>query len=115
MTVLPRRIAGDAPGSKRAPVLRDIAGEDRVALVEPIGPNLEWVIPAMPEVAGPELFGFPAQVGFFGFARLKGGVTEELGVPLADTEFPGNFGAAEFALALVPAAIHGPVPCERGA
>src|SRR2546425_7301564 len=73
------------------------------------------IIPAMPAFPGAELPGFPPQVRGFGLADLKSAVAEELRVPFGETELPRHDGAAPFALPLVPAAIHRPVPGERRA
>ena len=77
--------------------------------------DLVGIIPAMPELAGAELPGLPAQVRLLHLADPEGPVAEELGVPLGEAELPGHPRAAERPLALVPAAVHGPVPGERGA
>src|SRR4051812_47113133 len=69
----------------------------------------------MPEVPSAKLFCFPTQIRLLSVADGISAITEELRVPFGETEFPGNFGAAEFPLALVPTAIHGPIPRERRA
>ena len=69
----------------------------------------------MPELAGPELLGLPAQVRLLRLADLEGPVAEELRVPLGQAELPRHLRAAELPLALVPAAVHRPVPGERRA
>ena len=67
----------------------------------------------MPEVAFPELLRLPAQVRLFGLAGRERAVAEELRVPFGQTEFPRHRGAAELPLAVVPPAVHRPVPRER--
>src|SRR5262249_15205837 len=52
--VFPRGVRGDPPGSVGAPVVRDVPGEDLLPVVEVARPHGARVIPAVPEVAGPE-------------------------------------------------------------
>src|SRR6266496_6595882 len=70
------------------------------------------IIPSMPDLPVAELPGFPPQVRGFGFADLISAVAKELRVPFGETELPRHDGAAPFALSLIPAAIHRPVPGE---
>ncbi len=105
VTVLPGGDGGEAPGAEGAEVVGKVGGEDGVAFIEGRGADLVGVIPAVPEFAVAELLGFPAEVGFFGFAGVVGGVADELGVPFCEAEFPGDLGTAELALAAVPAAV----------
>src|SRR5207244_13477099 len=71
-----------------------------------------WVIPSVPEVAGPELPSLPAQVLLFRFADLECPIPEELRIPLGEAELPRHLGAPEGPFALVPTAVHSPVPGE---
>src|SRR5205814_4950992 len=103
------------PGPEGGPVVVDISSEHRILLVESRRADRVRIIPAMPDFAGAELFGFPAQVGGFGLADLVSAVAEELGVPFRHAKFPRRLRAAEVALALIPAAVHGPIPSEGGA
>src|SRR5437899_6964598 len=69
-----------------------------------------WVIPSLPEVAGPELPSLPAEVLLLRFADLEGPIPEELRIPFGEAELPRHLGAPEGPFALVPAAVHRPVP-----
>src|SRR5439155_12580735 len=80
--VFPGRGRRDAPGAIGAPVVGEVAGEDRVALLEDTGTEGVGGIPAVPELAGTELRGFPAQVRLLRLADPEGAGPEELGVPL---------------------------------
>src|SRR5947209_7644018 len=66
----------------------------------------------MPGISRAELGGFPAQILLLFFLDSVSAVAEELGVPLREAELPRNLPAAPLALALVPAAVHRPVPGE---
>jgi hypothetical protein len=97
------------------PVVREVPGEHLLPVVEGARPHRVWVIPAVPQSAGPELFRLPAEVLFLRLAHPVGSVPEELGVPLGEAELPGHPGAAPLAPTLVPTAVHRPVPGERHA
>src|SRR4029079_14542549 len=75
-------------------------------------PDRDRVIPPVPEVAGAELPRLPAQVPLLGVAHPVCPVAEELGVPLGRTELPRHLRTAPLALALVPPAVHCPIPGE---
>src|SRR5262249_23603227 len=85
---LPRRNARHTPGPVGAPVVVNVPGEHRIALVESFRADGIRIIPSMPHIAGPVLSSFPAQVLLLGFTDLVGGIAEELRVPLCEAEFP---------------------------
>ena len=66
----------------------------------------------MPEVAGPELPRLPAEVLLLRFADLECPIPKELRIPLGEAELPRHLGAPEGPFALIPAAVHSPVPGE---
>src|SRR5262249_17981712 len=109
----PRRVGGQSPGAVGAPVVRDVPGEYLLSFGEVARSPGVGVVPAVPEVAGPELARLPAEVLLLPLADLEGPVAKELGVPLGQAELPGHPGAAKRTFALVPAAVHRPVPGER--
>src|SRR5262249_37804695 len=113
--VLPRRNAGHTPGAIRPPVVVQIQGENRIPFVEPVRADGTRVIPTMPHLALAKLPGLATEIRLFRLADLKGAIAQELGVPFGETEFPRHPGAAPLALALVPTAVHRPVPRERRA
>ena len=113
--VLPGRIGGEAPGAESAPVVGGIGGLHRLKLIQARIADGIRVIPAEPGAALAELLRLPAEIAFFAVADLIGGIAEELGVPFRDAILPRHGGVAEFAPAVVPAAIQGPVPAERRA
>ena len=100
VAVFPGRVGRHAPGAEGAPVVGQVHGEDRVPLVESARAQVVGVVPAVPEVAGPELLGLPAQVRLLRLADLEGPVAEELRVPLGQAELPRHRRAAERPLAL---------------
>ena len=112
--MLPRRDRGHAPAAKGPPVVRQVLGQDGIAFVKVAGAQLVRIVPAMPQPPAAELVGLPPQVSPLLFADPIRRVTEELGVPFRQAEFPRHGGAAELATALKPAAVHGPIPGERG-
>src|SRR5207244_3810431 len=113
--VLPGRGRRDAPGAIGAPVIGEVAGEDWVPLLEDTGAEGVGIIPAMPELAVAELRRLPAQVRLLRLADPEGAVPEELGIPFREAEFPGHDRAPELPLAVIPPAVHRPVPGERDA
>src|SRR6266404_4504887 len=115
MSVFPRRNPGHTPSAKSSKVVREIPGEHGILFVEAIRPDRVGIIPAVPEIACAELLRLPAQIRFFRFADLEGAVAKKLRVPFRQAKLPRHFGAAEFALALEPSAVHRPVPRERRA
>jgi hypothetical protein len=113
VAVFPGRIGRDAPSAKGPPVVGRISAEHFVPIVEQPGTEFVGIIPAEPGLMIAEPGGFPAQVGPFHFADAEGAVAEKLRVPLGEASFPRHLGAAERSLAVVPPAVHGPVPGER--
>src|SRR5262249_8949684 len=113
--VFPGRNCRDAPGAEGAPVVGEVAGEDRIPLGKDLRAEGIGIIPAVPEAAGPELLGLPPEFLLLHRANAVGPIAEELRVPLRQAEFPGHSSAAELALAAVPAPVHGAVPGERHA
>src|SRR6516164_10914424 len=99
----------------RTPIIADILGENRLPLVEVTCTHMVRIIPAMPEFAGLELFGLEAKVLLFLLADSEGTVAIKLRIPLGQANLPRHLGAAEGAFALVPAAVHRPVPGKRHA
>src|SRR5262249_54877400 len=75
--MLPRRIRGQSQRAKGAPVVRDVAGEDLGAFVEIARADMVLIIPAVPEVARPELPGLEAQVLLLALADLVGAIALE--------------------------------------
>src|SRR5262249_50206963 len=110
--VFPRRVRGQPPGAMGAPVVGDVPGENLLPLIEVSGSHGVRVIPAMPEIAGAELPGLPAEVLLLPLADSEGLIAEELGIPLGEAKLPRHSGAAEGPLPLVPATVHCPVPGE---
>src|SRR5262245_63432663 len=95
-----------------APVVGDVPGENLLPLIEVSGSHGVRVIPAMPEIAGAELPGLPAEVLLLPLADSEGLIAEELGIPLGEAKLPRHSGAAEGPLPLVPATVHCTVPGE---
>src|SRR3954465_11024073 len=115
MFVFPWRNRGDSPTAEGAPIVGEIFREDRITFGESRRTDRIGIIPTVPKITFAKLLRFPAEIGFFRLADLIGAIANELGVPFRHAEFPGHFGAAELALAFVPAAVHGPIPGERRA
>src|SRR5262249_24566209 len=82
--IFPRRIGGNPRGAVGTPVVRDVPCEHLLPLVEGARAYLVRVVPAVPEVAGPELLRLPAEVLFLRLAHPVGPVSEEFGVPLGE-------------------------------
>src|SRR5262249_51766250 len=113
--VLPRGVGREPPGAVGPPVVGEVEGPDLVPVVEGARAQGVGVVPAVPELPRPELLRLPAEVRLLRLAEPEGPVAQELGVPLGQAELPGDPGAAELPLPPIPAAVHGPVPGERGA
>src|ERR1017187_4061458 len=61
----------------------------------------------------PKLLRLPPQVGFLRLDDVVRAVAQELRVPLGHAEFPRRHRVPELPLALVPPAVHRPIPQER--
>src|SRR5262249_654530 len=110
--MLPRRYGQHAPRPKRPKVIHQIRGKDRIPLVERLRSEIPRIVPAKPDVPGPQLLRLPPQVRLFRVTDLVRGVADELRIPLRDAELPWRLRASPVPLPFVPAAIHGPVPTE---
>src|SRR5437016_831534 len=75
--VFPWRGRRHPPGAVGAPVVGEIHGEHGVALVEGLRSQRIGIIPAVPELAGPELRRLPAQVRLLRLADPVSRVPEE--------------------------------------
>src|SRR5580698_3555506 len=97
--VFPRRGGRDAPSAKGPVVLRQVRGHHPESLVERLGVEAAWIVPALPGEALAELLRLPTQVGLLRLDDLVRAAAQKLCVPLGHAEFPGRHRVAELALA----------------